>query len=213
MSKKPKSQKKVSLTQMMVKGNKVTSSNSTTKKAEQPKKVVPFKTKVVDSKEVTKEVVKKEVSIADILKGKKLDKVPRSKSNNGAKPVLFKKPEPKILSDGEQRTANFKASLQKNFTNILGTRLAKEISNDVAYKIFKESFDSMVDFVLTEKENILPLSGVGTFRINMTPPRKPVMGHTSPLEQFDNIPRLKWKPSDRYRRYLLKQILGYEAEK
>lgn len=110
-------------------------------------------------------------------------------------------------------TLLFKTQLQTNFEAILSNKLKDQrLSTDIAYKLFKESFDSVVEFLLNAKDSKLPLNGIGTFKITMDKPRVPVRGGVSKLADFEAIPHLKWKPSDRYRKYLLREILGYVAE-
>lgn len=111
------------------------------------------------------------------------------------------------------RTERFQEILRESLMEILGDKLVKKkLTRDVAYKLFKECFDTMVDFVRLDEENKLPLAGIGTFAITMSPPRNPVRGGVSKLSQFEEIPHLKWKPSDRYRKYLFKKILDYVEE-
>lgn len=178
-----------------------------------------------EKKSVTKKAKSGQVSLANILKGNLEEKEPVKEAPvEEISPVeeITQAPVEENTSDessvpkektaGELRTANFKTALQKNLTEILGSRLGKRLSDDVAYKLFKECFDSMVEFVRLEEENRLPLSGIGTFSIQMTKPRKAVNGESSELEKFEAIPHLKWKPSIRYKKYLFKKILGIEDE-
>lgn len=111
------------------------------------------------------------------------------------------------------RTERFQEYLSKSLFDLLADKLKKgKVSRNVAYKVFKECFDTIVEFVRTDEENRLPLAGIGTFMIKMSPPRKPVRGEESKLSKFSEIPHFKWKPSDRYKKYLFKEMLGYEEE-
>lgn len=96
------------------------------------------------------------------------------------------------------RTEKFQVALQSAFSEILG----KKISRDQAWKLFKESFDTSVNFLVLDAENRLPLSGIGTFEIRKSKPRPPVSGAPSKLAKYETIPHLKFKPSSRYRDFL-----------
>lgn len=131
-------------------------------------------------------------------------------SVNSEESLLERNP---IAKEQLTRTERFQETLRGSLFDIIGDRLVKKkLTRDVAYKLFKECFDTMVDFVRVDEENRLPLAGIGTFSINMSPPRKPVRGGESKLSKYEKIPHLKWKPSDRYRKYLNKKILGYEED-
>lgn len=109
------------------------------------------------------------------------------------------------------RTTRFQNELQAN----LGLILGKKISRETAWKLYKECIDTTVVFVSKDEEKKLPLSGVGTFQIKMSPPRKPVVREgeepkKSKYADLPELPRFRFKPSERYRKYLLEELTDYK---
>jgi hypothetical protein len=202
--------------------------------SKKPKKDIKFKLKKEEKKKVAKEKNKPKLATpGDILTGLGTKKdVEETKAPKNLVPMPEQMPVTENQNTGSEgsgkseeivkgeivkeeltRTAKFQEELRFNFARLLEGKLLKgKLSRDVAWKLFKESFDSMVEFVRTDSDMKLPLAGIGTFKIDMKPPRRPVKGGESKLAAYDAIPHLKWKPSDRYRKYLLKQVLGYEEE-
>lgn len=109
------------------------------------------------------------------------------------------------------RTTKFQNELQKNLGEVLGQKLSRE----TAWKLFKECLDTTVVFVAKDEEKKLPLSGVGTFLIKMSPPRKPVVREGEEAKEskyagIPELPRFRYKISERYKKYLLEEIVGYK---
>jgi len=106
------------------------------------------------------------------------------------------------------KTDQFKQKLQKEYTEILGTKISK----DKAWAIFKAGKAVVVDFVINDKDNTLALSGVGKYEILKKQPRK-VQGRTPKLEgKIPFLPLLRFRPSERIKNYLLLKMAGYDVK-
>ena len=84
------------------------------------------------------------------------------------------------------------------------------VNKERTYALFREAFDSVVEFTRLEEGMRVPLDGIGVFKIDMLPPTKRknnVEGNFKYLK-FEKIPHLKWEPSIRYKQYLDEEILG-----
>lgn len=68
---------------------------------------------------------------------------------------------PREKSAGEQKSAAFKVHLQK----IIADRLGIKVSKETAWNLFKDLIFGTEQFVVSQDDKRLPLSGVGTFEV------------------------------------------------
>jgi len=107
----------------------------------------------------------------------------------------------------------FKALLQSNLSRVLVGEGQSQISQNLAYDIFRESFDSIVEFTSKSDAKRLSLVGIGRFYIKMSPPRKIASKPESKYAKLGNIPHFRWKPSFKYFKFLIQQICNVDVEK
>lgn len=71
------------------------------------------------------------------------------------------KKEPREKSAGEQKSAAYKVHLQK----IIADRLGVKVSKETAWNLLKDIVFGTAQFVASQPDKRLPLSGVGTFEV------------------------------------------------
>lgn len=71
------------------------------------------------------------------------------------------KKEPREKSAGEQKSAAYKVHLQK----IINDRLGVKVSKEAAWNLLKDIVFGTMQFVVSQPDKRLPLSGVGTFEV------------------------------------------------
>jgi len=109
---------------------------------------------------------------------------------------------------GSTKTDAFKQKLQKEFGEVLGTKISK----DKAWALYKAGMATVVDFVVDDKDLCLALSGVGKFEVLKKQPRK-VQGRTPKLEgKIPFLPLFRFRPSERIKNYLLLKLAGYDVK-
>ncbi len=84
------------------------------------------------------------------------------------------------------RTIAFKEKIQKTLS-LSGIAVNKNL----AWQIYKDLFYATVEFTVNDPEQRLPLSGVGTFSVRQSVPRR------GKAEEYHFVPRFKVKPSSR----------------
>ena len=107
----------------------------------------------------------------------------------------------------------FKALLQINLSKVLIGEGQSQISQNLAYELFCEAFDSIVMHTAMCDKKRLSLVGIGRFYIKMSPPRKIATKPTSRYAQLGDIPHFRWKPSFKYFKWLIQQINHVDVEK
>lgn len=91
------------------------------------------------------------------------------------------------------KTDLYKEHLQK----IISARVGKTISKEKAWAIFKDLIHGTVEFVFNTEDNVLPLAGVGTFKILKTVARGKKAGldaEGNPIpgaKAYEFVPRAK----------------------
>lgn len=110
-------------------------------------------------------------------------------------------------------TKKFQELLQENYQSVLGEEM---VSRALAWKIFKASIATVVQFLTSMvdpqvlQDVKLPLKGVGTFQLVFRKPRS-VAGNKPALEGRTRlVPHLRWKPSSRFNRVLVKTFCGVD---
>lgn len=83
------------------------------------------------------------------------------KTNPTGKPAEKEATEKREKTPGEQKTAAFKAHLQAMLQARLGTKVSKEM----AWTIYKDLAFGTLQFVVSQEDKRLPLSGLGTYEI------------------------------------------------
>ena len=84
------------------------------------------------------------------------------------------------------RTIAFKEKIQRTLS-LSGITVNKNL----AWQIYKDMFYATVEFTVNDSEHRLPLSGVGTFSVRESVPRR------GKSEEYNFVPRFKVKPSSR----------------
>jgi len=84
------------------------------------------------------------------------------------------------------RTIAFKEHIQQTLA-----ASGIEVNRNLAWQIYKDVIYATCAFTLKDSEKRLPLSGVGTFTIRESVPRK------GKADEYNYVPRLKFKPSSR----------------
>jgi nucleoid DNA-binding protein len=107
----------------------------------------------------------------------------------------------------------FKALLQVNLSKVLIGKGQGQISQNLAYELFQEAFDSIVMHTAMSEKKRLSLVGVGRFYIKMSPPRKIATKPTSRYAQLGEIPHFRWKPSFKYFKWLIQTINHVDVER
>lgn len=107
-----------------------------------------------------------------------------------------------------EKTRKFQEELQTQISEILG----EKVSLDKAWQAFKGMIAVVVSTAIKAEDKKLSLSGVGKFYIVMSKPRQ-IQGQNSLLvKNLKEVPHLRWKPSERIKKFVIKSITGYDVD-
>jgi hypothetical protein len=107
--------------------------------------------------------------------------------------------------------AKFNDELCKNLNSLLKSKfiLSRSLTRSIAALIFRECMDTMVMHVSDLEDKKLSVWGVGRFYIYENKshglPHRP-----SKLAMFETTPKIRWKPSKRYFKYVIEKLRNFK---
>ena len=123
---------------------------------------------------------------------------------------------------GTPKTRAFQDLLQENYQEVIGLHRL-EVSRTLAWKLFKASFATAVQFLMRMSERVmeetgapedvaLPLKGVGNFKIAFRRPR-PIGGKPCHIIKKTNwVPKFRFVASTKWTKIMLEKLFNVVVE-